>query len=131
MPATLTIRDETTSGNRLKEWSLDVLTERITVRELLRSRVYQEVHDYNTRQPDVFQGLVQPSDAEETLNGFRLQKKRQIDWKEQFEKAIDAFARNQILLLVNDKQLDSLDQVIEIKPDTEVTFLRLTLLVGG
>lgn len=131
MPATLTIRDETTSGNRLKEWSLDVLTERITVRELLRSRVYQEVHDYNTRQPDVFQGLVQPSDAEETLNGFRLQKKRQIDWKEQFERAIDAFARNQILLLVNDKQLDSLDQVIEIKPDTEVTFLRLTLLVGG
>jgi hypothetical protein len=47
MSATLTIRDETLGGEGLSEWALDVLTERITIRELIRSRVYQEVQDFN------------------------------------------------------------------------------------
>jgi hypothetical protein len=45
MPTTLTVRDETTSGDTLREFALELLTERITVRELIRSRVYQEVQD--------------------------------------------------------------------------------------
>ena len=47
MSITLTVRDETTSGDILHEFALEVLTERITVRELIRSRVYQEVQDFN------------------------------------------------------------------------------------
>src|SRR3990172_3378797 len=74
MVATLTIRDETTAGETLHEWSLEFLTERITVRELIRGRVYQEVQDYNLTQPEVFRSLVEPSDAERTLNGFELRK---------------------------------------------------------
>jgi hypothetical protein len=69
MPTTLTIRDATLSGQTLNEWSLDFLTERITVRELIRSRVYQEVQDYNRRQPVRFQGLIQPAEEEQVLNG--------------------------------------------------------------
>ena len=41
MPATLTIRDESTSGKTLQEFALEVLTERITVRELIRSVLQQ------------------------------------------------------------------------------------------
>lgn len=131
MTATLTIRDETTSGQVLNEWSLDILTEWITVRELIRSRVYQEVQDYNHSQPEYFRGLVQPTDAEQSLNGFKLRKRRTLDWKPQFEKAITAFEANQIIILINDRQVSSLDEEIEIKPGTLVSFLRLTLLVGG
>ncbi len=131
MPATLVIRDETTSGQTLQEWSLEVLTERITVRELIRSRVYQEVQDYNQKQPQHFRGLVQPTDAEQTLNGFKLKKPRAIDWKKQYELAVEAFERNQILILVNNQQAESLEEEIEIRPGTEVSFLRLTMLVGG
>jgi hypothetical protein len=49
MSTTLTIRDETTFnlGGDDEEFTLDVLTERITIRELIRTRVYREVHDYN------------------------------------------------------------------------------------
>ena len=54
MSATLTIRDETAGGQPLHEWALEVLTERMSVRELIRSRVYQEVQDYNQSQPDRF-----------------------------------------------------------------------------
>ena len=131
MSATLMIRDETAGGQPLHEWALEVLTERMSVRELIRSRVYQEVQDYNQRQPDRFHGLIQPSEAEQTLNGFKFAKKRQIDWQAQFAKATDAFERNQILILLNDKQVESLDEDIEIKPGTAVTFLKLTMLVGG
>lgn len=131
MAVAIAIRDETTSGKVLHEWSLDVLTERITVRELIRSRVYQEVQDYNQRQPEVFHGLVQPSDSEQMLNGYKLRNRRNIDWKPQFEKAVAAFESNQILILINNHQAESLDEEIEIKPGTQVSFLRLTLLVGG
>ena len=131
MTATLTIRDETINGQVLHEWSLDILTEWITVRELIRSRVYQEVQDYNHSQPEYFRGLVQPTDAEQSLNGFKLRKRRTLDWKPQFEKAITGFEANQIIILINDQQVSSLDEEIEIKPGTLVSFLRLTLLVGG
>lgn len=131
MPATLTIRDETTAGQTLREWKLKVLTERLSVRELIRSRVYQEVQDYNRAQPELFRGLVQPTGAEQTLNGFKLKTRRQIDWKEQFDRAVEAFETGRILVLVNDRQAETLDEEIVVTPETEVSFLRLTLLVGG
>lgn len=131
MSATLTIRDETTAGEKLSEWSLEVLTERITVCELIRSRVYQEVQDYNLRQSGPFRGLVQPTDLERSLNDPKEKKPRRIDWKQQFERAIEAFESRRVLVLVNDRQADSLDEEIEVRPDTTVTFLKLTLLVGG
>ncbi len=132
MSMTLTIRDEEMNGETLNEFALDFLTEQITVRELIRSRVYQEVKDHNTKQNQTnFRGLVQPTDAERTLNGYQLKRPRQINWKEQFEKAVEAFEKSQILILVNGRQLDSLGDEIEVGPGTTVTFLRLTLLVGG
>jgi len=131
MSATLTIRDESPGAKSFRQWSLEVLTERLTVRELIQSRVYQEVQDHNRRPPAEFQGLVQPNDAERTLNGFRLKKPRQLDWHQQFDRAVEAFESNQVLILINDRQAESIDQELDVTPGTEVTFLRLTLLVGG
>jgi hypothetical protein len=73
MPATITIHDETASGRKTNTFTLDCLTEQITVRELIRSRIYQEVQDYNLKEPEHFRGLVEPSEAERTLNGYRLE----------------------------------------------------------
>jgi hypothetical protein len=132
MAATLTIRDEELNGKTINEFSLDFLTEQITVRELIRSRVFQEVKDHNAKQNQTeFRGLVQPTDAEKTLNGFRLKKPRQIDWQKQFDEAVEAFERKRILILVNDEQVESLEEEIQVATDTRVSFLRLTLLVGG
>lgn len=131
MATTLTVRDENASGDSLREIVLEFLTETITVRELIRSRVYQEVKDFNAKSDDVFQGLVQPSDTERVLNGFRVGKGRQVDWEKQFERALRGFEGNQILVLVDDRQAESLDDEIVIRPSTEVTFLELVPLVGG
>ncbi len=60
MPHTLTVRDETTSGGIDHEMPLEFPTERITVRELIRERVYPEMQDFNRKPHErVFRGLVQ------------------------------------------------------------------------
>ena len=56
---------------------------------------------------------------------------RMLDAQEQIEKALVAFERNGFLLLVNDRQIESLDEQIEVTPATTVTFLKLVMLVGG
>lgn len=131
MPATLTIHDETTSGQKTNTFTLDCLTERMSVRELIRARIYQEVQDYNQKQPEYFRGLVEPTNAERVLNGYKLKSKRKIDWQEQYNRALSAFERNGFFVLVGDKQAESLEQEFEVKVDTEVSFVKLVPLVGG
>jgi len=131
MPATLTIHDATSSGQKTRSFTLECLTERMTVRELIRARIYQEVQDYNTREPEYFRGLVEPTQAERTLNGYRLRERRKLDWQEQFQRAVEAFERNGFFVLVGDRQAESLDEEFEVKLDTEVSFVKLVPLVGG
>jgi hypothetical protein len=131
MPATLTIHDETASGQKTNTFTIDCLTERMTVRELIRARIYQEVQDYNQKEPEYFRGLVEPTNAERVLNGFKLKARRKIDWQEQYQRALEAFGRNGFFVLVGDKQAENLDQEFEVKVDTEVSFVKLVPLVGG
>ncbi|KMS67635.1 hypothetical protein ACM01_41970 [Streptomyces viridochromogenes] len=127
----VTFVDETTSGSRSDGWGLEIAEERLTVRELIRRRVFQEVAEYNARTPEVFQGLVQPHDAERVLNGYAMRTARRIDPEAQTELALKAFAGNGFLVLVGDRQVTDLDDEIELALGTEITFLKLVALVGG
>ncbi len=131
MSITLKIRDQTTTGNEFNELILELLTENITIRELIRSRVFQEVKDYNAKSDQFFCGLVQPTGTEKTLNGYKMEKSRQIDWEPQFQKALEAFETNRIIVLIDEHQAESLEEEVVITPDTVVTFLKLVPLVGG
>ena len=131
MPAAVTIHDETSSGQKTHTFTLDCLTERMTVRELIRARIYQEVQDYNSKQPEFFRGLIQPTEAESTLNGYKLRGRNKIDWEQQFQRALQAFERNGFFVLVGDKQAAKLDEEFEVKVDTEISFVKLVPLVGG
>jgi hypothetical protein len=131
MATLITVADETATGTTLNEFSLEFLNERVTVRELIRARVYQEVSEYNARQSEHFRGLVQPEDSVRTASGFRLRKQRKIDWEEQYKRALTGFRANGFLILVDDHQLDDLDEEIELRYDAKVSFLRLVPLVGG
>jgi hypothetical protein len=42
-----------------------------------------------------------------------------------------AFQRNGFFLLAGDRQVDDLDQVVDLTTDTEVVFIKLVPLVGG
>src|SRR5579859_3875057 len=129
----VTIWDEMTStlGKPQFAFTLAVAEERITLRELIRARVFQEVAEYNAQQGEIFRGLVQPSEAERTLKGYKLRQPRQLDPHRQVETALAAFETNGFIILVDDRQMDSLDEPIELVPDLSVTFLKLVPLVGG
>jgi hypothetical protein len=125
------VHDETLSGDRDNGLSLEFLNEVITVRELIRERVYEEVRQFNAAQPAVFHGLVRPDDALPVPHGFRMQSARKVDWEKQYQVALEAFDRNGFFILVDNKQVESLDETVLLRPTTEVSFVRLVPLVGG
>lgn len=123
--------DETTAGQRGPAWHLEIFEESLPLREVIRRRVFQEVAEYNASGGDTFRGLVQPSDTERTLNGFRLRSPRRVDADEQAVRALDAFCRNGFIVLIDDRQVEDLDAVVDLRMGTQVTFLKLVPLVGG
>ena len=134
MAATLTIVDEKLTGERTPVFTLDSLTETMTIREVIRARIYEEVQDFNQKQKDglgIFRGLIQPSDTEVAMNGFKMKKPKHIDWEKQYEMACEAFEKNGFFVIVGDRQAESLDETFDVKVDTEVSFLKLVPLVGG
>jgi hypothetical protein len=126
------VRDETVLGQSWYELSLDFLSERITVRELLRERVHHEVREFNRQQSGLlFHGLVQPEDTERTLNGSRLKAHRPLDWEAQFALAVEGFATNAFFVIIDDRQAETLDETFVVCSQTTVSFIKLTPLVGG
>ncbi len=128
---TLTIQDETATGKILNQLLLEVQNEITTVREIIKARVYQEVEAYNERLPEYFNGLIQPTDTERELNGYKLKTRRTIDSEKQYYVALDAFQKNGYFVLVDNQQAETLDQEILVTDHTTVSFVKLTPLVGG
>jgi hypothetical protein len=131
MALELTVIDQRTGGGETSTITLTGLEARTTVRDLIRTRVREEVARYNAGPTERFNGLVQPVGAEEGANGYRLAHPRRLSWEEQARVAEEAFVRNGFFVLVGDRQVDDLDEELELNADTEIRFLRLTPLVGG
>lgn len=131
MKSTILIKDESISGEINHQMEFEVEQKHLSVRELIQKRVYQEVENYNQKLPDYFHGLVQPTNAEEVLNGFRIRDRRKIDPEKQFYIALDAFQKNGFFILINNRQVTDLETQIQLNKTVEISFLKLTPLVGG
>ncbi|MGW7409531.1 hypothetical protein ACWGI9_38560 [Streptomyces sp. NPDC054833] len=129
--ATVTFRDETATGKPLTEWEVAGQPERMTVRELIRLRVREEAARHNARPTNHFNGLVRPDDAETELNGYRLREPRRIDWQRQADIAERAFLSNGFFVLAGDRQVEELDEVVDLTTDPDLVFIKLVALVGG
>ena len=128
----VTIQDQMIGGPITHEMVIDFLTEEITLRELIKSRVYQEVKDANTANNAIPIAIVQFTETEQELNNPKPRKKQKtIDFQEQYDKAIKAFEMGRYFVLVDDFQPAELDDKITLKPDTTVNFIRLVYLAGG
>jgi hypothetical protein len=123
--------DETPGYGRSPSVKLELASERTTVRALIESRVRREVEAINRAPGKEFRTLVQPTDAERTLNGFKLRAPKPIDADAQCALALEAFRSNRFFLLVDDRQVEALEEEIVIGPDTEIGFFKLVPLVGG
>jgi hypothetical protein len=131
MPLTIQVWDEAIPGSRRAALPVLIGRSSTTPRELIRSRVQQEVERHNESLPDVFCGLVQPEESEQILNGFRMRVRRPLDWETQFRRACSSFEKNGFLLIIDGRQLTELDEPIDLHEDSEVEFLKLVPLVGG
>jgi hypothetical protein len=102
-----------------------------TLRDLIRGRLQLEVDRYNQALPEIFQGLVQPEESEQILNGFRMKTKRPLDWEAQCRRACSSFEKNGFLVLVDGKQVTELESRLDLHEDSEIDFIKLVPLVGG
>ncbi|MEV6344351.1 hypothetical protein [Actinoplanes sp. NPDC051851] len=100
---TITIVDETTSGATAPGWAMRIPGEAVRLDELIRRRVCQEVAASGSA-----------ADPEERVRA-----------------ALDAFARNGFVVLVDDRQVTEPDETVELRAGSRVTFLKLVPLVGG
>jgi len=130
MSVKLTVVDQIGAGKVVNELVFEV-AENLTVRELIRKRVFEEVTMFNLSKAEIYNGLVQPADAEVALNSKRVHRRREIDWEERAEVAVEAFEQNGFFILVDDNQIESLDDVIQIRENTRIEFVKLVQLVGG
>lgn len=131
MPITVRVWDEQVPGQRSPVQPVTIHQPRTTVREILRQRVCEEVERHNQSLPEVFCGLVQPEESERILNGFRMTTRRPLDWKKQLDRACSSFERNGFLVLVDGAQIAELDQPVDLRPESEIQFIKLVPLVGG
>lgn len=131
MPITVTIKDETGTGRVAASVTLDGVDERITLRDLVRTRVREEVARYNARTTGVFTRLLMPEGAEPGPDGFEMAGARRADWEQQADKAIEAFGRNGFFVLIGDRQVTDLEEVLALTADTDIRFIRLVQLAGG
>jgi hypothetical protein len=103
----------------------------ITLSEFIRFRVREEVARFNASPKPAFNGLVQPQDAEVTLNGYEFRQPRRIDWVAQADAAVDAFTRNRFFVFVGDRQVDDPEAELILADTDVVRFVKLVPLVGG
>jgi hypothetical protein len=131
MTVSITITDQTASGKSTGSISLSGISDRTTLRDLIRTRVREEVAAYNLKPLKKFQGLVMPEGGEQGRNEFIMDRPRRIDWEKQAEVAVKAFERNGFFVLVGGTQVTDLDQKLDLADGAEVGFVRLVPLIGG
>lgn len=128
---TITIQDENFSGTVLNEIALFFQSETVSVKEIIEQRVLQEVARYNEKATEIYRGLVRPSEMEIVLNGFKAKHKIIIDGEKQVYVALNAFQKNGFFILIDDKQVDSLEMQVQLSPVSKISFIKLVPLVGG
>jgi hypothetical protein len=112
------------------DWDFD--HPQMTLRELIRRRVTREVEQFERERPETFRGLVQPEETEQILNGdsMKFHYLHLLDAERQFERAIQAFEKQRFLVIAHGRQLESVDEEIDLRTG-EVEFIKLAPLIGG
>jgi hypothetical protein len=100
----VTIADATAPGRETARQLLAGVPSPVTLRELIRFRVREEVARYNLHPTPRFIGLVQPVGAEASLTGYALPQPRRLDWEKQAATARQAFDRNGYFISASSRQ---------------------------
>lgn len=125
------IKDESFSGKVLNDIEISFKQDKTSIKNIIKERVLHEVELYNKKGNEYAKGLVVPSKVEQILNGDKSQKKQFIDGEKQVYVALEAFQRNGFFVLIDNVQYEDLNQEIVLHPEINISFIKLTPLVGG
>ncbi len=127
----VTIADTLLNGSITDEFDIELETDTLSIADLIAKRVTAEVEKRNSKLHADCPGLVKPTETERLLNGSRAMSLELVDVEQQVYVALDAFQKNGFFVLIDDVQALDLDQVVTLKDTSQVSFVRLTPLVGG
>lgn len=131
MVTTIRTFEETTSGAREAGPDLWFITTVASVRELIAAKVRATVEAENTKRAGIRTESFPADSPEKRFNRPAERGPKPVGEEGQVEKALQAFERGTLIVLLPDGQADSLDEIVDLSPIDEVTFLRLVPLVGG
>ena len=130
MTKAITISDQSPSGKSVGSIFLTGISDRSTLRDLIRTRVREEVAAYNLKPLKKFHGLVMPEGGEVGKNEFVMKRPRRVDLEKQADVAAKAFEKSGFFVLVGG-QVTELDEDLELADGADVRFVRLIPLIGG
>jgi hypothetical protein len=126
------------------DWSLPLPPELqasesgITLRDLLARIVTAEVEAFNTRQKDqqtlrtLTSRQIQDAAKKGKIDmGGREYDPQNADREVAIAVALEAFQDGLFLVVIDEEEKKELDQQLYLKPESRVTFIRLTMLAGG
>lgn len=126
--------------------TLTLLDERLTVAELIRRSVEEQVRELRARRRLAAtqaraaldrqyltheEMVAQATRGKVSLPSHRAPRVPQIEPELEVEKALAAFQAGSYVVLVDGRQVESLAETVSFAPGTRVVFLRLMPLVGG
>lgn len=115
----------------------DLGSEPMDLRVLLEHIVRQEVAAFRERQEKrALLEVLTPEEIAERVARGRIvpggqDLRQEVDEDAAVEAALQAFQDGIYLVILDGRELRGLDEEITLRPDSAVTFLRLTLLAGG
>ena len=122
--ATLVIHDKSASGRPLDHIDLPGLPDRVTVRQILRCRVREEAARHNIAPRSPYRGLVPPAAVRVATEPDSMRQPPRLRADEQMAAAEEAFTHDRFVILVDDRRVESLDEVVDLRTDPYVAFIR-------
>ena len=116
----LNVLDETVFGDPVAERVLSFNTLTVTVRAVIIERVRDEV-----------KRLHSSGGGDESIESLLIKYGIRIDEKDAIDEAIGAFESNQYFVLLENEQVESLEQVVDLSQTDTISFVRITPLAGG
>lgn len=125
---------------------LELVSESITVRELIERAVSQQIHeltlkkrlDATAARAALARQYLSPEEVQAQAQEGRVKMPTvpdaqgpRVNEKAEVEKAVRAFKAQRYFVFVGGRQAEDLDEELDFSQQTQVTFLRLTPLVGG
>jgi hypothetical protein len=126
----LRIQDKSLEGKISSEIILILQSRKVKVRDLIEQRVRQEVVK---TEEDLIRDIKNTHYSLVNLPIIRAKQKKldKIDVEEQVKVALTGFENNAFFILIDDKQVETLEEEVTITPKTSMQFIKLIPLVGG